>query len=405
MSQAGPLAGLKVMDLAWVVAGPLIGRTLADFGATVVRIESSKRVETARLMGPFPDGKPDTAKSVLFENCNANKFGLSLDLSKPEAREVALDLAGWADVIVESFMPGQMEKFGLGYATLTARNPSLIMLSTSLMGQSGPYSKFSGYGNVGAALAGYQMIVGNPDELPIGPYGPYTDFIGPRFSLLTLLAALDHRRRTGEGCLIDVSQAEAGISFLAPEVVDYCATGRNATAIGNRDVSHAPHGVFRAAGTDSWVAIAVTDDAQWKSLANIIDGPGLAADSRYINAPSRKRHENVLETLLADWVSQRDAADIERQLQAQGVPAHVVSGSEEFCADPQLTARGHIVRLPHPAMGESVFEASRCALSATPAQYVRAAPMIGQHNDWVLGELLGYDAARIAALRGTNALD
>src|SRR6201986_2477472 len=155
-----PLEGVRVLDLAWVVAGPLIGRSLADYGATVIRIDSAKRVETARMMGPFPGGRFDVQQSTLYENCNAGKLGLSLDLRVEAAREVVRDLAAWADVAIESFTPGQMAKWGLGYDVLAARNPSLVMVSTALMGQSGPYTRFSGYGNHGAAIAGFQHIVG-----------------------------------------------------------------------------------------------------------------------------------------------------------------------------------------------------------------------------------------------------
>ncbi len=401
---AAPLAGLKVMDLAWVVAGPLIGRALAEFGATVVRVESSKRVETARMMGPFPGGKADVQQSVLFENCNVNKFGLSLDLSKPEARAVALELACWADVVIESFMPGQMAKFGLGYERLSALNPALVMVSTSLMGQTGPYAQFSGYGNVGAALAGYQMLVGHPGELPIGPFGPYTDYVGPRFAIVTLLAALDHRRRTGEGCLIDVSQAEAGVAFLAPQVAEYAASGRSAGALGNRDPYCAPHGVFRAQSSDAWVAIVARDDAEWLRLARTVGGEALATDPRFATLAGRKSNEAALEAIVAAWAAVREAHEIQRELQALGVPAHGVSASEEFCADAQLQARGHFVRLPHALMGETLVEGSRYLLSETPAVFERSAPTFGRDNAWVLAELLGYDAERIASLGAAGAL-
>ena len=401
---SGPLAGLKVMDLAWVVAGPLVGRTLAEFGATVVRIESSRRVETARLMGPFPGGKPDPQQSVLFENCNVNKLGLSLDLSKPEARAVALELACWADVVVESFMPGQMEKFGLGYGRLSALNPGLVMVSTSLMGQTGPYSQFSGFGNIGAALAGYQMIVGHPGELPIGPFGPYTDFVGPRFAIVTLLAALDHRRRTGEGCLIDVAQSEAGIAFLAPQVADYAATGRVAAALGNRDPDAAPHGVFRAAGDDAWVAIVARDDDDWRRLARVVGGEALEGDARYATLAGRKANEDALEAAVAAWAASRAAEDIEHELQALGIASHEVAVSAGFCRDPQLQARGHFVRLPHPLMGESMVENAPYLMSETPATFERSAPTFGRDNARVLGEFLGYDAERIAALGAAGAL-
>jgi crotonobetainyl-CoA:carnitine CoA-transferase CaiB-like acyl-CoA transferase len=311
----GALEGIKVMDLAWVVAGPVIGRALADFGATVVRVESSRRVETARLMGPFPHGKTDTQRSTLYDNCNTNKLGLSLDLSQQAAREVARDLAFWADVVVESFMPGQMARFGLDYATLRKANPSLIMVSTSLMGQTGPQAAMAGYGNTGAALSGYQMIVGRPDELPIGPFGPYTDYVAPRFSLVSLLAALDHRRRTGEGCFIDISQAEAGIALLAPQIADFVCNGRVAAAAGNRDPAYAPHGVFPALGKDSWVAIAARNDEEWIVLATFVGGASLANDHRFSTLSARKANEDALEKILEEWTSTQEAHSIEAKLQ------------------------------------------------------------------------------------------
>jgi crotonobetainyl-CoA:carnitine CoA-transferase CaiB-like acyl-CoA transferase len=399
-----PLAGLKVMDLAWVVAGPIVGRALADFGATVVRVESSRRVETARMMGPFPGGKTDFQQSVLFENCNANKLGLALDLSNEEGRAVARDLANWSDVLIESFMPGQMQRFGLDYERLRRTNPALIMVSTALMGQTGPHAQMSGYGNVGAALSGFQAIVGGRGELPVGPYGPYTDYVGPRFCIVTLLAALDHRRRTGEGCLIDVSQAEAGIEFLAPQIAEYCATGRIAEAQGNRDVAFAPHGVFRCLGQDVWVAIVARDDADWARLAAIVGGRTLAADERFATLAQRKVNEDALEALLASWTATREAHAVETQLQAERIPAHVVASTDDFMRDPQLHAREHFVRLPHPLMGESVFESARYRLSETPAEFERTAPTFGRDNEHVLGDFLGYSAERIAALQSAGVL-
>jgi crotonobetainyl-CoA:carnitine CoA-transferase CaiB-like acyl-CoA transferase len=399
-----PFEGLKVLDMAWVVAGPVIGRALADFGATVVRVESSRRIETARLMGPFPSGKADVQQSVLFENCNAGKFGLTIDLSKTEGRSIARDLAAWADVLVESFMPGQMARFGLAWESLHALNPRLIMLSTALMGQTGPCAHMSGYGNVGAAMAGFQVLVGNPGELPIGPFGPYTDYVAPRFALVALLAALDARERGGEGCFIDVSQAEAGVEFLAPQIADFCATGRVASAQGNRDPAFAPHGVFRARGADAWVAIVARDDAEWQRLATIVGGAALARDARFATLRDRKLREDELERLVADWALKNDSQEIEARLQADGIPAYVVAASEDFVRDPQLITRGHFVRLPHSLMGETVFESARYELSETPAVYARSAPTFGRDNALVLRDLLGYDAARIAALEAAGIL-
>lgn len=399
-----PLKGLKVLDLAWVVAGPLIGRSLADYGATVVRVESSLRVETARLMGPFPAGKFDVQQCTLYENTNAGKFGLSLDLRTPQAQQVVRDLAAWADIAVESFTPGQLAKWGLGYASLAEINPQLIMVSTSLMGQTGPYSSYSGYGNHGAAIAGFQNIVGPTGGPPVGPFGPYTDFIAPRFALVTVLAAMDYRRRTGQGCYLDVSQAEAGMQFLAPQIADASVTGRIQGCEGNRDATMAPHGVFRALGWDSWVAIAVRNDEEWQRLASLIGGETLAADTSLQTLAGRKANELPLEALLEGWTSQRSARAVEEELQAIGVPAHRAVSTEDFMVDPQLLAREHFVRLEHPLMKEAVVEASHYRLSDTPATYHRSAPVYGRDNTFVLGNLLGYDTDQIAELQKSGVL-
>jgi crotonobetainyl-CoA:carnitine CoA-transferase CaiB-like acyl-CoA transferase len=399
-----PMKGVKVLDLAWVVAGPLIGRSLADYGATVVRIDSSRRVETARLMGPFPNAVPDPQQCTLYENTNAGKLGLALDLRTAEAQAVVRDLAAWADIAVESFTPGQMAKWGLDYQALSKRNPGLIMVSTSLMGQSGPWSAFSGYGNHGAAIAGFQNIVGPPGGPPVGPFGPYTDFVAPRFALVAVLAALDHRRRTGQGAYLDVSQAEAGMQFLAPQIADASATGRVLQCEGNRDPAMAPHGVFRARDWDSWVAIAVRDDAEWRALALLIGGEALASDPRFATLAGRKAQEDALETLLEDWTSARSALDIETALQSIDVPVHRAVATEDFRADEQLIAREHFVWLDHPLMGKAVVEASHYRMSRTPARYQRSAPTWGRDNDAVLREILGYDEARISELTRAGVL-
>jgi crotonobetainyl-CoA:carnitine CoA-transferase CaiB-like acyl-CoA transferase len=399
-----PLEGLKVLDLAWVVAGPLVGRSLADFGATVVRVESSKRLDTARVLGPFPNGQTDLQASVAFENCNAGKLGLTLDLAREDARDVARDLAAWADVVIESFVPGQMAKFGLDYPSLRAINPHVIMVSSSLMGQTGPNAQLTGFGNIGAALSGMQRLVGERGETPLGPFGPYTDYVAPRFALLALLAAIDRRRRTGEGCHLDISQAEATVSLISPQILDYEANGRIAEPQGNRDEQFAPNGVFRTRGEPQWVAVTARDDGDWARLAAIVGGQALASDPRFATQAARKANEDALEALISAWTAERGAFEIEATLQAAGVPAHVVADTAEVVADDQLNHLGHFVRLPHPRFGESVFDASRFQMSATPARYARTAPTFGRDNAYVLAEVLGYSQDRIDALSAAGAL-
>jgi benzylsuccinate CoA-transferase BbsF subunit len=399
--QGDALAGLKVLDLSWVVAGPLIGRTLADFGARVVRVESSVRVETARLMQPFHGGIQDKEGSALFGNCNAGKLGVTLDLKSAEGQQVARDLVAWADVVIESFSPGQLARWGLDHDTLRAERPDLVMLSTSIAGQDGPWSTLAGFGNVGSSLSGFQHLTGYEDRLPMGTFGPYTDYVGPRLALVTLLAALEHRRRTGEGAYIDVAQVEAGVFFLSPQVAHFGYDGTVAERHGNRDEQLAPHGVFPCRsedGADRFVAIAVRDLADWRALARAMSRPDLADRADLETAAGRRAAADELEAAVAHWTAGERAETLERVLQDAGVPAHLAVTSDDYPADAQLAHRHHLVELPHPRHGATWVEGPRYQLSGTPGRPRAAAPTLGQHNHEVLSQILGYDAERIAEL-------
>jgi len=297
-----------------------------------------------------------------------------------------------------------MDKWGLGYDVLQAINPRLIMVSTSLMGQSGPYKGFSGYGNHGAAIAGFQTMVGNRGQTPVGPFGPYTDFIAPRFGLPATLAALEWQRRTGQGCHLDVSQSEAGIQFLAPQVADFSVTGRIAGGNGNRDPQMAPHGVFRALEWDTWIAIAVRSDEEWRRLAVLIGDKDLQSVPEFQTLAGRQNRENDLEFRLSAWTRQWPVAELEHRLQDAGIAAHRAISTEDFTKDPQLQARNHILHLPHRLMGKAVIESSHFQLSRTPAQMTGSAPLWGQDNLYVLGEILGYSAEKMADLAKSGAV-
>jgi len=409
VSSALPLAGLKVLDFSWVVAGPVVGRALADFGATVVRVESSTRIETARFMQPFQNAELGPENSALYSTWNAGKLGVTLDLQSDDGRQVARDLVAWADVVVESFSPGLMKRWGLDYATLAADRPDLIMLSTSINGQTGSLSRLAGYGNIGAALSGFQAIVGWPDGSPIGPFGPYTDYVGPRFSLAALLAALDHRRRTGRGAYLDVAQVEAGVWLQSPELADHADQGTRLERLGNADREFAPHGVYPTLSDEApqearYVAIAVTTDAQWAALADAIGRPDLAGDPTLAVAAGRHQRAVELDAAVADWTARHRGLDVEQKLQALGVPAHISSSSRDFCTDPQLAYRGHLVTVAHPLHGSTVVEGPRYLLSETPGRVRAAAPTFGQHNRQVLTELLGYSTAEVDRLGAAGIL-
>ena len=361
-------------------------------------------MDTARVMGPFPDARFDNQQSLLFENANAGKLGLTLDLRTAQAREVVRDLVIWADVVIESFTPGQMDRFGLSYETLREINPQLIMLSSSLMGQTGPNAGLAGFGNIGGALSGFQQLVGLRGGTPVGTFGPYTDYVAPRFGLMALLSALERRRQTGQGCRLDIAQIEGAITLLAPQLLDFQLCGNVAAAQGNRDANHAPSGVFPARGDDRWIAIAARDDSEWQRLARLIGCEELARDSRYATLAARRQNEDQLEALIGAWTATRDALELEVALQAQHIPAHVVAASADIVADPHLAALGQIVRLAHDQMGETLFDAARYRLSATPAQYHRPAPHYGRDNHYVLAEILGLPPERIAGLEASGAL-
>jgi benzylsuccinate CoA-transferase BbsF subunit len=298
-----------------------------------------------------------------------------------------------------------MRKLGFDYETLRAERPDLIMLSTCLMGQTGPLASFAGYGNLAAALAGFFDLAGWPDRPPAGPFGAYTDYIAPRFNAAAILAALEHRRRTGEGQHIDLAQAEAALHFLAPAVLDYTVNGVVTTRAGNRDREMSPHGVYPCAGADRWVAIAARDDRDWRALCEAFGAPQLAADPRFASAASRRAHAEELDARLAEWTAPLAMEEIERRLHAAGVPASGVYNSPELALDPQLAERGHIVALPHPTEGQTFVEASRFRLSRTPARVEGQAPCFGDSTMWVLESVLGYGDERIAELAISGALE
>jgi benzylsuccinate CoA-transferase BbsF subunit len=399
-----PLADVKIVDFMWVMAGPGATRVLADYGATVVRIESTSHLDALRTVTPFHNGQPGPENSGFFQNLNAGKLGITLDFTIEAGRTVVLDLVRWADVVTESFSPKAMHKWGLDYESLRQVKPDIIMLSTSLMGQSGPLAQFAGFGNLAAAITGFYSITGWPDRPPAGPFGAYTDTVSPRFTAVAILAALEYRRRTGQGQYIDQSQAEAALHFLGPALLDYTVNHRVQGQIGNRDRHLAPHGVYPAAGEDRWVAIAVSTSAQWTALCSVMQRPDLAEDARFATSSARLAQQDELDAIIAAWTRQRDAHELEALLQAQGITASAVQTMYDLYRDPQLAHRGHFVELAHPLHGLTTVEGSRFQLARTPARIEQAGPTLGRDNRYVLETILGYSPERIAALAAQGVL-
>jgi crotonobetainyl-CoA:carnitine CoA-transferase CaiB-like acyl-CoA transferase len=384
-----PLAGVKILDLFWVIAGPAATRVLADYGATVVRVESTKFLDTLRVSPPWQFTQPHPEGAAGFQSANANKLGITLDLASDEGRDIVLALARWADVVTESFAPGVVAARGLGWEQLRAQKPDLIMLSSCIMGQSGPWAGFAGFGGLAASLSGFQQLASWPGRPPAGPFGAYTDAIAARYNALAILAALEHRRRTGEGQYIDLSQIEAALHFLAPAFLDWTVNGCVQGAAGNDDGDCFPHGMFPAAGDDRWVAVVARDDAEWQALCDAIGRPDLRA---------RRQERREVDAAIAAWSREREAAEVEATLQAAGVPAHAALDMPGLFADPQLQHRGHFIEIAHDLYPTTTIESSRLRLSRARARDPERALSLGRDNRSVLEQILGYSPERVADL-------
>lgn len=406
--QAQPLAGLKVLDFCWVAAGPVTTKYLAEHGATVIRVESAKRPESLRRAAPYGGGVSGINRSGYFGNYNANKYGLTLDMRHPRAKELVLRfVAEWADLVTENFTPGTMEGWGLGYDDLKKANPAIVMFSASMLGRGGPLEKQPGFGAVLSSLAGLTNITGWPDRGPVNPYGAYTDFIVPKFAVSAILAALDYRRRTGTGLHLDMSQLEASLHFSAPLLMDYANNGIEPTRRGNRDSGAAPHGVYPCQGEDRWIAIACFTDAEWNALRQVITtgGESWASEERFLSLLGRKSAEDEIDTRMATWTSGWESKTLMESLQQAGVPAGVVNDTRDLFDDAQLQHRGHFQYLDHAEIGRYASEKSEFDLSRTPGQLNRPAPMMGEHNEYVLRELLGLSEAEYVSLKEDDVLD
>lgn len=399
----GPLAGLKVLDLFWVVAGPGATRMLADYGATVVHVESSQRLDMVRNVPPYIEGIRDPERAACHHTTNCNKLNIRLDLGTESGRAVLADLIRWADVYAESFAPGVVARMGFDYQAARALNPQIIMISSCLMGQEGPWSAYAGFGNLAAAVSGFHALTGHGDQPPTGCFGPYTDFTSVRFNALAILGALRHRARTGEGQYIDMAQVEASLGFLAPDCLAWLRDGEVTGPLGNRDRGHAPSGVYPVRGEDRWIAIAVPDDAAWRRLCDLaalddLLGEGIAS------LADRRRVEDRIDQRLAAWTANQEGEPLERRLQAAGVPAHRVLDTHDLAQDPQLTHRRHFLPVEHRAFEPAMVESTRLRLSRSAAIPPRHAPWFGIDDRRVLESVLGYDPARIEELEQSGIL-
>jgi benzylsuccinate CoA-transferase BbsF subunit len=395
--QQGTLQGINILDFSWAGAGPFVTRFLADFGAQVFKVESKKRPDVGRMTPPFKNNVRHPDGSALFIQTNTSKLSITLNIQHPKGIEIVKRLVGKVDIVMENFTPGVMARLGLTYNELKKIKPDIIMASSSIYGQTGPKTRFSGFGNSGTAISGHFMLTGWPDREPVSPGVAYADIVQPQFTMVAILAALDYRRRTGKGQLIDSTQVETMIQFISPAMLDYFANGNIETRQGNRSSYSSPHGVFPCKGEDRWCAIAVFDEQEWLSLCELMGNPAWCRDGNFESLSARKAHEDELESLIGAWTIRYDRDELFALLQEAGVTSGPVQdGSDLVDRDPQLRERQSFVRLTHPVVGECNHPTQPARLSDCPPQ-MKTSPRLGEHNEYVYKEFLGigdeeYDA-------------
>ena len=395
------LAGLRVIDFTWVGVGPLLTKYLADFGAEVIRIESRTHLDSFRFAPPFVGNTPGIERSAHFLNLNTSKSHVTLNLSHPQGRELAYRLIAQADVVAENFTSHVMAQWRMTYEDLRVVKPDLVMISLSMAGRTGPHRDVLGFGTVLQAAAGLAYVTGWPDRSPAIPGVAYTDWTTPLFGLVALLAALDYRRRTGQGQYIDVSNLEVGVNCLETAILDYTVNGRIQTRAGNECMvgdlpAAAPHGVYRCQGVNRWCAITVGNDQEWQRFCGVLGHPRWTRDGRFGTVLRRVKHREVLNALVETWTSQHPAESIMARLQEIGIAAGVVQNAADLARDPQLLHRGQSVDLDHPEVGVQRYDAPAFHLSASAAQ-LGPVPTLGQHNTCVFKGLLGLSDAEYEA--------
>ncbi len=396
--------GLKIADFSWIGVGPITAKAFADHGATVVRIESHTRLDGLRVNPPFKDDVVDVDMAHFFGTFNTSKLSIDIDLANPAGVEVARKMIAWADVVIESWTPGTFARTVADDETIRALNPSAIVVHTSLMASGGELTDIAGFGYHAAAIAGFYPMVGWPDLPPDGPYLAYTDTISPRFITTTIAAALERRARTGEGCVIEAAQLECGLSFLAPELIDYQVTGRVATRNGNRDVCVAPQGVYPCLGDDRWIGITIDDDECWARFTKAIGSPDWATDAELATWDGRFARHDELDERIARLTATQDPQALERRLCAAGVPAGFVQRSSDLLADPQYAHLRFYRYLTHPAMDIVPYAGHQYKIAGYDHGPRFAAPKLGEHTHRVLTELLGFADDEVAELAVSGAL-
>jgi len=397
----GALSHLRVCDLSGQLAGAGATKILAAFGAQVIRVEdpvSRGLWDALRGVGPYVDERRGVDLGAGFNNHNAGKYGVTINLRTDEGKQLLRELVAVSDVVCENFAAGVMENRGFGYEDLQRIKSDIVYVSNCGFGHSGPYRDFKTWGPIVQAVSGLTYTSGLPDTEPAGWGFSYMDHGSAFYMTVAIMAALHHRERTGEGQHVDLATVPAGMAMLPTEILDWTVNRHMTQPSGNRADfdEYAPHGIYPCAGADRWIAIACRDDREVALLAKVLDEPTLTAD-RFATLPQRLASVTELDAVVGAATASRDAPTLAADLVATGVPASVVkSPAERIDGDADLTRMGLFPSVTHPDIGKVRVEGIPMTFSATPWHLDAGAPKLGQHNDEILGKLLGHDAQSLA---------
>ena len=395
---AGALAGLRVLDLSRVLAGPYCTMTLGNLGADVVKVERPGSGDDTRQWGPpFVGGE-----AAYYLSCNSSKRGITVDLAQTEGRDLVRRLAAHADVLIENFKAGAMEAWGLGYEALAAANPALVYCAISGYDRDGPYRDRPGYDFIAQAMGGIMSVTGEPEGEPMKVGVAIVDVTAGLYAAIGILAALQARAATGRGQRVDINLLDAAAGWLVNVAANYLATGLPPARHGNAHANIVPYQVFAAA--DGYVAVGVGNDAQWLRLCAAVERPDLTADARYASNPGRVEHRAALVAALAETFAVRPVAEWVERIERAGVPVGPINSVDRVFETPGLLSPSMLAALPHPTAGTVRVVGTPIALSATPAAPQTAPPTLGQHTDVVLRDWLGLGASEIATLRDRKVI-
>ncbi|MFA5366942.1 MAG: CoA transferase [Dehalococcoidia bacterium] len=409
--RGGALAGVRIIDLSQVFAGPYATKLLADMGAEIIRVECAARSGRGGALprmkpggdfgASFPGG--DTGERsynrfAYYNEVNRNKYAITIDLSRPRGVEVFKRLVKISDVVVENFSPRVMPNFGLDYGALKEVNPKIIMVSISAYGKDGPYRDCVSYGEGIEAMSGLSKLTAYPDGAPLKPGVAYADAAAGLHAAFAILAALRYRQIKGVGQHIDLSMRESLTPLLGEAFMDYQMNHRPVRPIGNQHSRIAPHGCYRTKGRDKWIAIAIESDGEWQALCRVMGNPQWSRDSKFDTNDSRLAHRDEFDELIGKWTGSYDHIELAEMLQSHGIKAGAVLDAAELVNDPHLKERGFFVEVDHPEAGKHIMPGVSWKMSRTPGRIERPAPCFGQHNRYVFGELLGMSDDEIDQL-------